>query len=334
MVALHVAIGLCLSVSPASAFSSAPGKHYLMVTGGTRGIGRQACEYMVQAIHRDPSIDAAMWTVVITGRTEEGARAAATKLLDDLPGERRDVTVYPLVLDVADPSSRDAAVKTLSSLVGEEGNLHALVNNAGVGLDMPWNPPCPPETEGDVAHQTMSVNLLGPLALTVALITAGVLRKGSRVVNVSAGTGHVALWRVKEEYRSKLLDDGLTVTDVESMGREIIETAQSGGKKALDKKFGYSYIYGLSKLCFTMATKAMAAEYPELIVHACNPGFIKTDMTKGSAAALPPAKGADVVVHCATSRLGPALQSGKGLFQPRDEGMGILLAWDDESLRR
>jgi len=329
VVAVQIAIGLCLSASSAAAFSSAPGKHYLMVTGGTRGIGRQACEFMVQAIHRDPGIDDTMWTLILTGRTEEKARAAATKLLDDLPGERRDVKVYPLVLDLADPSSRDAAVKTVSSLVGEEGHLYALINNAGVGLDMPWNPPCPPESEGDVAHQTMSVNVLGPLALTAALLAAGLFRKGDRIVNVSAGAGHVALWRVKPEYQSKLLDDGLTVADVESMGREIIETAQAGGKKGLDKKFGASYIYGLSKLCFSMATRAMAAEHPELIVHACNPGFIATDMTKGSMARALPVRGAEVLVHCATSRLGPVLKSGKYFQQDLE-----VMAWDDRSLAR
>jgi len=329
VVALQMAICLYLSVSTTTAFSSVPGKHYLMVTGGTRGIGRQACEYIVQAIHRDPSIDDSMWTVILTGRTEEGARAVATKLLDDLPGKRREVAVHPLVLDVADPASRDAAVETLRGLIGEEGSLHALVNNAGVGLDMPWNPPCAPETESDVAQETMSVNVLGPLALTAALIAAGLFRKGSRVINVSAGAGHVALWRVKPEYQERLLDDGLTVADVESMSREIIETAQTGGKKALDTKFGWSYIYGLSKLCFTMATRAMAAENPELVVHACNPGFIKTDMTKGSAAMALPVRGAEVVVHCATSRLKQVQQSGK-FFQQDLE----TIAWDDRSLAR
>jgi len=330
LVALQIAVaGLYLSASPAAAFSSAPGKHYLMVTGGTRGIGRQACEFMVQAIHRDPGIDASQWTVFVTGRTEEGARAAATKLVDDLVGDKKEVTVSPLVLDVADPASRDAAVETLRSVMGDEGRFHALVNNAGVGLDMPWNPPCPRENEGDVAHQTLSVNLLGPLALTTALIAAGLFRKGSRIVNVSAGAGHVALWRVNPECREKLLDDGLTVADVESLGRDIIETAQADGKKGLDKKFGCSYIYGLSKLCLTMATKAMAAEHPELVVHACNPGFILTDMTKGSAARALPVRGAEVVVHCATSRLGEVLKSGKYFQQDLE-----TIAWDDESLKR
>lgn len=303
-------------------------KHVMMVTGGTRGIGRQACEFLAQVVHRDPRMDASQWTLVVTGRTEAGAQSATERLISDLPGESRGLTVQPLVLDVADAASRDAAVQVLGGILGK-GQLDALINNAGIGLDMPWSPPKPPSEQGEVASRTLSTNFLGPLALTFGLISAGLLRTGSRVVNVSAGAGHVALWKLKPKYQNMLLDSSLTTDDVMSMGHEVIAVSQTSGKKGLESTFGCSYVYGLSKLCLSMASRTMAIEHPSLIVNACNPGFVLTDMTKGSAAKAHPAAGAEVVVHCAISKRPEVLKGGSFFKQDLE-----VMAWDDKSLAR
>lgn len=55
----------------------------------------------------------------------------------------------------------------------------------------------------------------------------------------------------------------------------------------------------------------MAAEYPELIVHGCTPGFIKTDMTQGSAATGTP-EDPDVVELCKAPVDVGALEIGVG----------------------
>jgi NAD(P)-dependent dehydrogenase (short-subunit alcohol dehydrogenase family) len=39
------------------------------------------------------------------------------------------------------------------------------------------------------------------------------------------------------------------------------------------------YEYGLSKACLTAYTLLLAAQYPKLIINACTPGYIETDLT-------------------------------------------------------
>jgi NAD(P)-dependent dehydrogenase (short-subunit alcohol dehydrogenase family) len=141
-----------------------------LVTGANRGIGLEVCRQLA-----DRDVD-----VLLTAREEERARAAAQELWD----EGLD-TVHPRVLDV----TSGADVQRLCERVEQEfGGLDVLVNNAGVGLD--FRVPVL-EADLDVVRETIEVNCLSALRVTIAF--APMLRGSprARIVNVSSGMGGI-----------------------------------------------------------------------------------------------------------------------------------------------
>ena len=88
-----------------------------LVTGANRGIGREVAHQLA----------ARGYEVILTSRDGEKATAAASELAHSTGG-----AVRPLVLDVADPASIEAAAERVRA---DPGRLDVLVNNAGVGSD-------------------------------------------------------------------------------------------------------------------------------------------------------------------------------------------------------
>jgi NAD(P)-dependent dehydrogenase (short-subunit alcohol dehydrogenase family) len=138
-----------------------------------------------------------MKSVVITGSSSGIGRACALMLDRNgfrvFAGVRKDAdgdalrmaaseSLTPVHIDVTDPASIRAMADKVKTDVGDAG-LHGLVNNAGTTL------PCPIEyLPLDGFRRQLEVNLVGPLAVTQALLA--VLRQGQgRVVNVTSGAG-------------------------------------------------------------------------------------------------------------------------------------------------
>jgi NAD(P)-dependent dehydrogenase (short-subunit alcohol dehydrogenase family) len=138
----------------------------VLVTGTSSGIGRKSAL----------SLAASGWRVFA------GVRKAADgkSLLAEAEGE-----IIPLTLDVARQDSVSGGIERLASETG--GELHGLVNNAGVYLPGPLELMSPAEIE-----QSIAVNLTGLLLVTRACMPLLRAARG-RIVNISSISGLIAL---------------------------------------------------------------------------------------------------------------------------------------------
>jgi NAD(P)-dependent dehydrogenase (short-subunit alcohol dehydrogenase family) len=125
-----------------------------LVTGASSGIGRATAQRLVGA----------GWTVLAGVRNE-----------DDAPPQTE-----PVRLDVTDP----AAIAAAAARIG--GELQGLVNNAGISVAGPLE-----VVSAEDFRRQIDVNLLGPVALTQALLPALRAARG-RIVLVSSVGGRVA----------------------------------------------------------------------------------------------------------------------------------------------
>lgn len=139
-----------------------------LVTGSTRGIGRQVAADLASR----------GWTVLVAGRDAELARSVAADL-----AVAGDVRALGVDLDVRDAS----AVRAVPGAVrAAAGRLDVLVNNAAAFVD--WTE-LASAADLDAARAVMETNLFGPWHLTQLLLP--LLRESMhpRVVNVSSGGG-------------------------------------------------------------------------------------------------------------------------------------------------
>jgi len=136
-----------------------------LVTGASRGIGA--------AIAKRLAAEGA--TVIAAARTADA--------LDAVVAEIRSAggTATACPLDLADPSSIDAAAK---SAIAAHGELHVLVNNAGVTEDNLIL-----RMSRDAWDRVLSTNLTGVFLLTQAIVKSMVRKRYGRIVNVTSVVG-------------------------------------------------------------------------------------------------------------------------------------------------
>lgn len=135
----------------------------IVITGANRGIG---LELTRQCLARGD-------TVVATARDPEAARELKSLTTSAL-------TILPC--DVGD----DASVRAFAAKVG--GSVDALINNAGVMGSMTSLANL---DSADVLN-TYSINALGPLRVTAALLPQLRQSKVKKVLNVTSGMGSIA----------------------------------------------------------------------------------------------------------------------------------------------
>jgi NAD(P)-dependent dehydrogenase (short-subunit alcohol dehydrogenase family) len=133
----------------------------VLITGGTRGIGRALAETLLRAGDK----------VAVTGTSEDGVVKAETELA-------KLGQVAAIVCDVRDGSSVELAVRTV---VAKFGGLDVLVNNAGVGVGVPIA-----EMPRDEWDRIIGTNLTGVFNCSKAAIPHLRQRGGGWIVNISS----------------------------------------------------------------------------------------------------------------------------------------------------
>jgi len=141
-----------------------------LVTGANRGLG---LEFTRQLLARGGR-------VVATCR-RPGKATALNALAGEYPGR-----LHVLPLDVAEPKSHAELARELPLVLGDDGRLDLLLNNAGV---LHSGERFGRLGAGNLEH-SFRTNAMGPLLLTQAL--APLLADGARVVNLSSRLGSIA----------------------------------------------------------------------------------------------------------------------------------------------
>ncbi|HXT02498.1 MAG TPA: SDR family NAD(P)-dependent oxidoreductase [Elusimicrobiota bacterium] len=138
----------------------------VLVSGGNRGIGFEACRAMLSAGA----------TVVLGARKLADGERAAKEL-------SKSGSAVPVALDVTDDKSVASA---RAKLLKDFGALDVMVNNAGVYLDEQNDALGVSEK---TIERTLQTNLLGAWRLARAFAPAMIEKKRGRIVNVSSGLG-------------------------------------------------------------------------------------------------------------------------------------------------
>jgi len=138
----------------------------VLVTGGSRGIGRGVAEEFAR----------------------EGARVAiCARGRDDLDGAKVALEAHggDVIALAADMSKADDVERAVETAAAEFGRLDVLVNNAGGGsLGHTW------ETTDEEWASTMDANLYSAVRATRAAVPHMRAAGGGRIVNISSAAGH------------------------------------------------------------------------------------------------------------------------------------------------
>lgn len=226
----------------------------ILVTGANKGVGLAIVEAILDE-HAD--------TLVYLGaRDRERGLEAAAKLIEQHPTWKERIDV--VVIDVADDASvAEAGRKVAESLRG--GKLYGVVNNAGIGA-----------RNADLAA-VLGTNTLGVHRVCQTFLP--LLASEGRIVNVTSAAGPSFVATCSPERQRFFLDPEMTWPRLRAFIDECLQIA--GDEAAFAAKgLGNGDPYGLSKACTNTYTLIVAREHPNLVVNACTPGFIATDMTR------------------------------------------------------
>src|SRR5260221_11084871 len=145
----------------------------ILVTGGSRGLGRNT------------AISAARSGLDVIITYHNNGRAAA-EVVSEIEGLGRKAAA--LRLDTTDVGSFDAFAASLRSELARLGheNIYALVNNAGIGLDAPFE-----TTSEELFDRLVNIHFKGVFLLTQRLLP--IISDGVRIGNLSSGLARAAL---------------------------------------------------------------------------------------------------------------------------------------------
>jgi len=242
------------------------GLRRVLITGANRGIGLFLTQHILRG-HPDVF-------VFLGARSKEKGKGA----LETLPSEHLG-RVEVLEIDVGNDSSVKNAAKEIETKFPDEKHpLFGLVNNAGVnGVD---------------TKQTMNINVFGVERTTTAFAPL-LVPDARRVVNVTSGAGVLFTESCSPERQKFFLNqtgEPVTVTSITNfieteiypiseVGRVGDEEERKFAEKGLGKNNG-KLMYGLSKALGNLLTIELSLRFPSLLVNACTPGLVETDMTR------------------------------------------------------
>lgn len=217
----------------------------ILVTGANKGIGQA----VVEAILREQP----QYRVLLGSRDAERGDAAAAKLLAATGAAPDRLRV--LQLDVSDSESVSRAAGAV------QGELIGIVNNAGIASG----------TLADI----LTVNVYGMQRVSSQF--APLLAEGGRVVNVASASGPNYVGGCATEWQSFFQNAQLEWSHLDEFMQGCL---QSSSAEMEQRGLPGGAYYGFSKACANLLSLINARENPGVLVNACTPGYIETDLTR------------------------------------------------------
>ncbi|KAK4495901.1 hypothetical protein PRZ48_013169 [Zasmidium cellare] len=245
------------------------------VTGANKGIGLAIVRQLALQYPSSP-FKSGPFLIYLTARSPERGAEAVETLNNDaqlkqakvLAQDGGDTTIKYHALDIGDQKSIHAFIHVLKQEHPE--GIDFAINNAGVALD---------GFDSTIVKNTLATNYYGTLEASNAFLP--LIRNSGRLVNVSSTAGR--LNKYSDEIRNAFLSASKTSVPAVTAIMQQFHTAVDDGR---EKEAGFpSAAYAVSKSGETAFTKVLAMEEAKrnrgVLVNACCPGYVNTDMTKG-----------------------------------------------------
>ncbi|CAH3129079.1 unnamed protein product [Porites lobata] len=244
-----------------------------VVTGANKGIGYAIVKKLCKEFSG---------TVILTARDEQRGQEAVKSL------NKEGCSPKFHQLDII---SLESIQKFKTFIEQEYGGIDILINNAGIAYKMAST-----ASFTEQAEVTLRTNFQGTLDICRALFP--LLRPQARVVNVSSMASRLS--QVSEELRKKFRDPELTEEALISLLEQFVKDVKDG----VHQTKGWSNsAYGTSKIGVTALSKIQARALSkdpreDILLNACCPGWVRTDMA-GPRATKSPDEGAETPVYLA-----------------------------------
>lgn len=245
-------------------------KRIAVVTGSNRGIGAGIVALLATQQHAEGPL--IIYATSRAGKPQATIPPIQPQHNNEIHHAKLDITSKSSVLDFL----RTATAATNDDGSGTSGGraIDILINNAGTNLNK--------NEDFTAARETINVNYRALRDMCLLFLSHGGMRShpGARIVNVSSTASSLAIHAPELQARFR---NAVSVEEVDGLADEYLALYEEGrlrgsGFGKNQGNGGEKISYQVSKACVNALTRVLARENKEVLINACCPGWVDTDM--------------------------------------------------------